>query len=99
MDKKKPSPEEELSKKITSEVRKKVKAKKEGKEILFGMGVFGIVGWSIAIPTLIGVAIGTFLDNRFDVGFSWTLTFLFLGLIAGCLNAWRWIKEKSDKEE
>ncbi|WP_207740810.1 AtpZ/AtpI family protein [Alkalibacter mobilis] len=99
MDEKKPTPEEDLAKKISSEVNKKIKSKNEGKEILFGMGVFGIIGWSVAIPTLIGVALGNFLDKRFQVGFSWTLTFLFLGLIIGCFNAWHWIKEKSDKEQ
>jgi ATP synthase protein I len=92
------TPEKELVDKITSDVEKKIRSRKEGKEIMFGMGVFGIVGWSIAVPTLLGIALGLFLDERYSSEFSWTLTLIFVGVIAGCLNAWHWIKEKSKNE-
>lgn len=97
MDKKsKPSPEEELIKRISSDAENKIRSKKDGKEVMFGLGLFGIVGWSVAIPTLVGIGIGVYLDNRFEPSFSWTITLLFLGVIVGCLNAWHWIKDKSD---
>jgi ATP synthase protein I len=95
LDKEKHSSEEELLEKIKKDSAKKIKAKKEGNEIMFGLGLFGIVGWSIAIPTIMGIALGVFLDNRFTQSFSWTITFLFAGIILGCFNAWRWIKEKT----
>ncbi|SMP52085.1 AtpZ/AtpI family protein [Anoxynatronum buryatiense] len=98
MDKKKLSPEEKMKHKIQSDAAKKIKAKTEKDDIMFGLGVFGIVGWSIAIPTLMGVAAGAYLDNRFPTGFSWTLTLLFAGILAGCFNAWHWVKEKSGEE-
>lgn len=96
MDKKNLSPEEELLQKVEKEAEKKLKSQKEGKEIMFGLGLFGIVGWSIAIPTLIGISLGVYLDKAFPFGFSWTLTLLFAGIITGCLNAWHWIREKSE---
>lgn len=96
LDKKDLSPEDELVKKIKSDTRKKIKAQSESKEIMFGLGLFGIVGWSIAIPTLLGIALGVFLDERFNHSFSWTLTLLFAGIMMGCFNAWHWIKEKSE---
>ncbi len=99
MDKKKPTPEEELTTKISDDVKNRLRAKKEGKEIMFGMGVFGIIGWSITVPTLLGVALGIYLDKRFQVDFSWTLTLMFAGLIMGCYNAWRWVNEKSNKRK
>ncbi len=95
MKKKEPTPEEELVKRVESDSRKKIKAQKEGSEVMFGLGLFGIVGWSIAIPTLIGIAIGVYLDNNFASDFSWTLTLLFGGIIIGCFNAWHWVNEKS----
>lgn len=98
MDKKKPSAEEELLEKIEKDSIKKIKAKEEGSEIMFGLGLFGIVGWSIAIPTVLGIALGVFLDKRFTHSFSWTITFLFAGVILGSFNAWRWIKEKTDDD-
>jgi len=99
LDKKKPTPEEELTTKISDDVKNRLRAKKEGKEIMFGMGVFGIIGWSITVPTLLGVALGIYLDKRFQVDFSWTLTLMFAGLIMGCYNAWRWVNEKSNKRK
>lgn len=93
--KKKKSPEEELLEKIERDSLKKIKAEEEGPEIMFGLGLFGIVGWSIAVPTLLGIFLGIFLDNRFTQGFSWTLTLLFAGVVMGSLNAWHWIKEKT----
>ncbi len=95
MNKKNLSPEEKLVIKVEKDTSKKIKAQKEGKEILFGLGLFGIVGWSIAIPTLIGIAIGVQFDKMFDSNFSWTLTLLFAGIVMGCFNAWYWVKEKS----
>ena len=95
MDEKKLSTEEELLEKIKKDSLKKIKAKEEGPEIMFGLGLFGIVGWSIAVPTVGGIALGVFLDKKFTHGFSWTLTLLFAGVILGSFTAWHWIKEKT----
>jgi len=96
MDKKKLPPEKEMEKKIKSDVDKKIKAQAEKDDIMFGLGVFGIIGWSISIPTLLGILLGVYLDKNFQTNFSWTLTLLFSGVIVGCLNAWHWIKQKSE---
>jgi len=90
------TPEEKLMDKISSDVEKKIEARKKGKEIMFGLGIFGIVGFSIAIPTLMGILLGTYLDKRTDSSISFTITFLFLGLLVGCVNAWRWVKETGE---
>jgi ATP synthase protein I len=99
LDKKKRTAEEELLEKIKKDSAKKMKAREEGSEIMFGLGLFGIVGWSIAIPTVLGIALGVFLDKRFPQSFSWTITLLFAGVILGSYNAWRWVREKSEEEE
>jgi len=90
------TPEEKLMDKISSDADKKIEARKKGKEIMFGLGIFGIVGFSIAIPTLMGILLGTYLDKRTDSSISFTITFLFLGLLVGCVNAWRWVKETGE---
>jgi ATP synthase protein I len=46
------------------------------------------VGWSVTLPTLLGIALGVVIDRRWPGRFSWTLTLLFLGLVFGCANAW-----------
>lgn len=60
----------------------------------FGLGMFGLVGWSVAIPTLLGIALGIWLDEQFPGRISWTLTFLFLGVVLGCRNAWYWLERE-----
>jgi len=56
------------------------------------LGVLGVVGWSVVLPTLLGIALGIFLDSRRPGRISWTLTLLFTGLALGCANAWVHLK-------
>jgi ATP synthase protein I len=93
--KEKKSPEEELLEQIEKDSKKKIKAEEEGSQIMFGLGLFGIIGWSISVPTVLGIFLGVFLDKRFTQSFSWTLTLLFAGVVMGSFNAWHWIKEKT----
>jgi len=70
------------------------------KSIWFGLGMMGIVGWTIAVPTLLGVALGIWLDKKYPESFSWTLSFLIIGLLVGCLVAWHWVsKEHKEMNE
>ncbi len=91
-------PEKELIDQISSDVKKKMKSQNKGKEIMFGLGTFGIVGWSVSIPILLGIALGAYFDRKFHADFSWTLTLMFIGLITGCINAWYWVKKKSNED-
>jgi len=68
------------------------------RSIWFGLGMFGLIGWSVAIPTLIGVAVGIWIDTTWPSRFSWTLMLLFIGVISGCVNAWYWVKRESRRE-
>jgi ATP synthase protein I len=76
---------------------RKLKARRNPKPgVWFGLGMMGLIGWSVAIPTLLGAALGLWLDRRFPGGRSWTLALLVAGLMIGCLNAWFWVS-KEDK--
>jgi ATP synthase protein I len=82
--------------KVGKKEERKVRARREEKRGLwFGLGMFGLIGWSVMIPTLIGVAIGVWIDSRYPGRISWTLTGLIIGILVGCLNAWFWIKRES----
>jgi ATP synthase protein I len=58
--------------------------------------MMGLVGWSVVVPTLLGAALGIWLDNHHPGKHPWTLALLVVGLAVGCLNAWHWIA-KEDK--
>lgn len=98
MDKKRLLTENGFEGKAENDSAKDTKLWSKGPEIIFGLGFFGIIGWSVSIPTTIGVALGVFLDKKFAQDFSWTLTLLFVGIILGSFNAWHWIKEKTGNE-
>ena len=66
--------------------------------VWFGLGMFGLVGWSVAIPTLLATAIGVWIDAHWPSRYSWTLMLLFLGLALGCWNAWAWVRRESGRE-
>lgn len=86
----------EAGEEIGRKAERKLKARGEqDRGVWFGLGMFGLVGWSVAVPTVLGAALGIWLDARFGSRISWTLTFLFIGLVIGCLLAWFWVKKES----
>lgn len=78
--------------KIAAQESRKLRARQEKQQSLwFGLGLLGLVGWSIVVPTLLGLALGVWIDGRFPSRFSWTLMLMVAGLGVGCLNAWQWV--------
>lgn len=75
--------------------RRKLHARRKGGDVVwFGFGMFGLVGWSVAIPTLVGLVAGIFIDTTYPSRYSWTLMLLLIGVAVGCLNAWYWISRQ-----
>lgn len=90
---------ERMVEEIGRKAARKIKARgQQGRRIWFGLGMFGLVGWAVAVPTVLGIAAGIWLDRNVPSRFSWTLTLLFIGVALGCLNAWYWIKRESRGE-
>ena len=87
---------EEFIRKVGLKESRKLKARREKvRSVRFGMGMFGLVGWSVAIPTLMGVALGVWVDTHWPGPYSFTLMLLVIGVGLGCLNAWYWVKRES----
>ena len=53
------------------------------------LAMIGALGWTIVLPTLVGIFLGRRLDRSLDSGIFWTLGLLVAGLAAGCAFAWR----------
>lgn len=86
-----------LAEHIRAKAERKLKARRNpGQGVWFGLGMMGIIGWSVAVPTLVGAAIGLWLDKYHSGKHAWTLALLLAGLALGCLNAWHWVA-KEDK--
>lgn len=84
--------------KVGAKAERKLRARRNSaKGVWFGLGMMGLIGWSVVIPTLLGAALGIWIDNRHPGSLSWTLMLLIIGLIIGCSNAWHWVSEE-DKE-
>ncbi len=88
--------QEELSRQVHSKETWRIKGRREKRHgMYFGLGMFGLVGWSVAIPTFLGLAAGIWVDNNWPGRFSWTLMGLLGGVISGCYNAWYWVTRES----
>ena len=75
--------------------KRKLRAReKKSEEVWFGLGMFGMVGWSVAVPTVLGIFLGVWIDLKWAGRYSWTLMLMVLGLIMGCLNAWFWVSRQ-----
>jgi ATP synthase protein I len=92
-------PQKQLAETVGKKEARKIKARKEkDRGVWFGLGMFGLVGWAVAVPTLIGIAVGVWIDKTFASPHSWTLMGLFIGVVLGCLNAWYWVNRESRRE-
>jgi ATP synthase protein I len=98
---KSPQGEPLLAREVGSKAERKLRAQRHvDRTVWLGLGMMGLIGWSVAIPTLAGVALGFWLDKYYPASFSWTLTMLIVGLFIGCLNAWHWVaKEHQEMRE
>jgi ATP synthase protein I len=69
--------------------------------VWFGLGMMGLIGWSVVVPTLLGAALGLWLDRQYPGRLAWTLALLVAGLAIGCWNAWQWVakEDKAMREE
>ena len=95
MDKKIDSEPERFDREIREKSERKIKARRsKQKGVWFGLGMFGLVGWSVAVPALLLLALGIWVDSRYESRYSWTLMLLVAGITIGCLNAWYWIKQE-----
>ncbi len=80
---------------IGDKEQRKIRArKKRDHRVWFGLGMFGVVGWSIAVPLVVGTFVGIWIDLHWPSAYSWTLMLLVIGLFIGCLNAWFWIQKQ-----
>jgi len=86
-----------LSEEVGAKASRKLKARRNSPPtVWFGLGMMGLIGWSVVVPTLLSAALGLWLDKHYPGKHAWTLALLVAGLAIGCFNAWHWV-DKEDK--
>lgn len=87
--------DKEFAEQVGARVERKLKAQKNPTPgVWFGLGMMGLIGWSIVVPTLLGAMLGIWLDNHQVGNHPWTLALLMAGLVIGCFNAWHWVQKE-----
>ena len=83
-----------LAAKVGAKEARKLRARRHPDHVWLGLGMMGLIGWSVVIPTLLGAALGAWADRRHPGTHSWTLALLVAGLVVGCFNAWHWVAKE-----
>lgn len=99
---KSPRDEPGLAGQVGVKAARKLRARRNATpDVWFGLGMMGLIGWSVVVPTLLGAALGIWLDKNHPGTHSWTLALLVAGLALGCINAWHWVakEDRAMREE
>ncbi|MEO8387938.1 AtpZ/AtpI family protein [Polaromonas sp.] len=90
-----PTPPDVLAEQVEAKAQRKMIARRDGAPgVWSGLGMMGLIGWSVVVPTLLGAALGLWLDSRHPGAHPWSLALMMAGLVLGCLNAWRWVAQQ-----
>jgi len=69
---------------------RRLRAQQEGRRSIGqDLAIIGVIGWTVVLPTLLGIFAGRWLDRRFGTGIFWTLGLLLSGVSLGCVLAWQ----------
>jgi len=79
---------------VGAKAARKLRARHSTQSVWFGLGMMGLIGWSVVVPTLLGAALGLWLDKQHPGKHAWTLALLVVGLAIGCVNAWHWVAQE-----
>jgi len=80
-------------------VQRKRRAEREPEPSLGSrLGQIGILGWTIVLPTLLGLAIGHWLDKHFATGVFFSALLLMVGAAIGLWSAWKWMHRQTRQD-
>jgi ATP synthase protein I len=86
--------DDNLRQQVEQRVKRLVRAERERPTVIGQTIYLGTLGLLLVLPVIGGAYLGRWIDGMAD-GYSirWTISFLFLGLVAGGFNVYLLIKE------
>ena len=94
-----PNYQHDLQNQIARKGKRRLRAQADQRSVWYGLGMFGLVGWSIAVPTVLGIFVGLWLDRHWEHPASFTLTGMLVGLLSGIWVAWYWVRRESQFDD
>jgi len=89
-----PSSTEHMIREVELRAGRMIRGKRGYRGYWRAVALVGVIGWTVVVPMLAGVALGTWIDRMWPSRYSWTLMLLTGGLGLGCWSAWSRIKEE-----
>jgi ATP synthase protein I len=89
-----PRTDQSFSAEVGAQEDRKLRAHRARSPVWQGLGMLGLIGWSVCLPTLLGAWLGRWLDGHHPGTHTWTLALLVAGLCLGCANAGRWVSKE-----
>ena len=72
-----PTPSDLLAKQVGAKAERKLRARRDSAPgVWSGLGMMGLIGWSVVVPTLLGAALGLWLDSQHPGAHPWSLALL-----------------------
>lgn len=93
-DNSKPAPAESMIREVELRASRMIRGRRAYRGYWRAVALVGVIGWTVVLPMLAGVALGTWIDQTWPSQYSWTLMLLTGGLGLGCWTAWLRIKEE-----
>lgn len=83
-----------------SQAARRERAGREEPEPSLGarLGQIGILGWTIVVPTLLGLVIGHWLDRYFSTRVFFSAPLLMVGAGVGLWSAWKWMHRQTQRK-
>ena len=80
-----PGSQSPIAGQIGAKASRKILARKSSQGVGFGVGMVGLIGWSVVVPTLLGAALAVWLDNHYPAKHGWTLALLVACLVGSLI--------------
>lgn len=89
-----PLPEEDRAwlSRLHQQWARQLRSRRDGEpSLLHQLASVGVLGWVVVVPTLLGIALGRWLDAQWATGITFTAALLMVGVVLGGWSAWRWM--------